>query len=60
MSKIRWHCLARYPAYRESLAAHHAEGSISLTFPSPYRLHAPTELAVTDSSVTVGAEAGPA
>ncbi len=45
---IRWHYLARYPAYRETLAVHHEEGSISLTFPSPYLLHAPTELAVTD------------
>ena len=44
---IRWHYLARYPAYRETLAVHHEEGSISLTFPSPYLLHAPTELAVT-------------
>ena len=26
---------------------HHDEGSISPTFPSPYLLHAPTELAVT-------------
>ncbi len=60
MSKIRWHCLARYPAYRESLAVHHTEGSISLTVPSPYRLHAPTELAVTDSSVTIGGEAASA
>jgi len=41
---IRWHYLARYPAYRETLAVHHEEGSIVLTFPSPYLLHAPTEL----------------
>ena len=44
---IRWHYLASYPAYRETLAVHHEEGSISLTFPSPYLLHAPTELTVT-------------
>jgi len=43
---IRWHYLARYPAYRETLAVHHEEGSIVFTFPSPYLLHAPTELAV--------------
>lgn len=41
---IRWHYLASYPAYRETLAVHHEEGTISLTFPSPYLLHAPTEL----------------
>jgi myo-inositol 2-dehydrogenase/D-chiro-inositol 1-dehydrogenase len=44
---IRWHYLASYPAYRETLAVHHEEGTISLTFPSPYLLHAPTELTVT-------------
>ena len=43
---IRWHYLDRYPAYRETLAMHDEEGSISLTFPSPYLLHAPTELTV--------------
>jgi myo-inositol 2-dehydrogenase/D-chiro-inositol 1-dehydrogenase len=45
---IRWHYLARYPAYRETLAVHHEEGSIALTFPSPYLLHTPTELTLSE------------
>jgi myo-inositol 2-dehydrogenase / D-chiro-inositol 1-dehydrogenase len=45
---IRWHYLARYPAYRETLAVHHEEGSIALTFPSPYLLHAPTKLSASE------------
>ena len=43
---IRWHYLARYPAYREEVRVHDDEGSVSLAFPSPYLLHAPTELTV--------------
>jgi myo-inositol 2-dehydrogenase/D-chiro-inositol 1-dehydrogenase len=38
----------RYPAFRETLALHHDEGSIALNFPSPYLLHAPTELTVSE------------
>jgi hypothetical protein len=49
---IGWHFLDRYPAYREEVRFHHAGGSVELTFPSPYRLHAPTILAVS----TGGAE----
>jgi len=41
---IRWHYLARYPAYREELTVHHEAGSVRLAFPSPYLLHAPTVL----------------
>ena len=40
--------LARYPAYRETLAVHHEEGSITLAFPSPYLLHAPTAPTLAD------------
>jgi len=43
---IGWHFLDRYPAFREDVRFHHPGGSIELTFPSPYRLHAPTILAV--------------
>jgi myo-inositol 2-dehydrogenase / D-chiro-inositol 1-dehydrogenase len=45
---LRWHYLDRYPAYREEIRLHHELGSIALAFPSPYLLHAPTVLTVTD------------
>ena len=45
---LRWHYLDRYPAYREEVRLHHEQGSIALTFPSPYLLNAPTVLTVTD------------
>lgn len=41
---IRWHYMADYPAYREHFRLHTLEGTIQLTFPSPYVLHAPTLL----------------
>ncbi|MBA2382485.1 MAG: Gfo/Idh/MocA family oxidoreductase [Chloroflexi bacterium] len=43
---IGWHFLDAYPAYREDVRFHRRGGSIELTFPSPYRLHQPTILAV--------------
>jgi len=43
---IGWHFLEDYPAYREDVRFHHVGGSIELTFPAPYRLHAPTRLTV--------------
>lgn len=43
---IRWHFLEDYPAYREEVRLHDERGSIALTFPSPYLLHAPTDLTV--------------
>ena len=43
---IGWHYLEDYPAYREDVRFHHVGGSVELTFPSPYRLHAPTILTV--------------
>jgi myo-inositol 2-dehydrogenase / D-chiro-inositol 1-dehydrogenase len=43
---IGWHYLEDYPAYREDVRFHHVGGSVELTFPSPYRLHAPTLLTV--------------
>jgi len=45
---IRWHFLPEYPDYRESVRLHFEDGSIELLFPSPYLLHAPTLLTVTD------------
>jgi len=49
---IRWHYLEGHPVYREEIRVHDEQGTVSLTFPSPYLLHAPTELAV------VGGDAG--
>lgn len=45
---IRWHYLDDYPVYREEVRVHDERGSLSLTFPSPYLLHAPTELTMVD------------
>ena len=45
---LRWHYLDRYPAYREEVRVHHEQGSVALVFPSPYLLHAPTVLTVTE------------
>ncbi|MEU6720008.1 Gfo/Idh/MocA family oxidoreductase [Nonomuraea sp. NPDC046802] len=41
---IRWHYLADYPAYRETVTIHHDKGSLELVFPSPYLMNAPTTL----------------
>ena len=43
---IRWHYLERYPAYREEVRIHDDAGTVALTFPAPYLLHAPTVLTV--------------
>lgn len=45
---IRWHFLERYPAYREEVRVHDEQGSVSVTFPAPYLLHAPTVLRVVE------------
>jgi len=45
---IRWHYLERYPAYREEVRVHDDAGTVALTFPAPYLLHAPTVLTVAD------------
>src|SRR5882757_10234778 len=47
---IRWHYLPDYPRYRETVRIHTEEGSYTLVFPSPYVLHAPTELTVTTAA----------
>lgn len=46
---IRWLNLPDYPAYRETVTLHHAQGSLELVFPSPYLLNAPTTLTVVDA-----------
>lgn len=46
---IRWHYLERYPAYREEVRVHDEAGTVALTFPAPYLLHAPTVLTVVDA-----------
>jgi myo-inositol 2-dehydrogenase / D-chiro-inositol 1-dehydrogenase len=45
---LAWHYLPDFPAYRETVRVVHGRGSLELVFPSPYLLHAPTELTVTD------------
>jgi len=46
---IRWHYLEGYPAYREEIRVHDELGTLTLTFPSPYLLHAPTDLTLVDA-----------
>jgi predicted dehydrogenase len=45
---IRWHFLPDYPAYREEVRVITEQSSIELEFPSPYLLHAPTDLRVAE------------
>jgi len=45
---IRWHFLPDYPAYREEVRVVTERCSIELEFPSPYLLHAPTDLRVAE------------
>jgi predicted dehydrogenase len=45
---IRWHFLPDYPAYREEVRVITEQASIELEFPSPYLLHAPTDLHVAE------------
>lgn len=52
---IRWHYLDRYPSYREEVHVHDRNGTVSLAFPAPYLLHAPTVLRVVEDG-GVGAE----
>ena len=41
-----WHLLPDYPSYREEVRIHGEYGSISLAFPAPYLMNAPTELEI--------------
>jgi predicted dehydrogenase len=45
---IRWHFLPDYPAYREEVRVITEKSSIEVEFPSPYLLHAPTDLRVAE------------
>ncbi len=45
---IRWHFLPDYPAYREEIRVVGELATVELEFPSPYLLHAPTELRVAE------------
>ncbi len=45
---IRWHFLPDYPAYREEVRVVTERASIEIEFPSPYLLHAPTDLHVAE------------
>ena len=51
---MQWHYLPDFPAYREEVRVHHERGFVSLVFPSPYWLHAPTRMVST--SLDGGAE----
>ena len=45
---IRWHFLPDYAAYREEVRIVYEAATIELEFPSPYLLHAPTRLRITE------------
>ena len=45
---IRWHFLPDYPAYREEVRVVTEQATIELEFPSPYLLHAPTDLRIAE------------
>ncbi|GIG87281.1 Gfo/Idh/MocA family protein [Plantactinospora endophytica] len=47
---IRWLHLPDYPGYRETVTVHHANGSLELVFPTPYRLDLPSTLTVRDGT----------
>ncbi|PSL02748.1 putative dehydrogenase [Haloactinopolyspora alba] len=48
-ARMSWHFLPDYPAYRETLTVHHASGSLSVTFGTPYLLNSPTTLEIVES-----------
>jgi myo-inositol 2-dehydrogenase/D-chiro-inositol 1-dehydrogenase len=45
---VRWHFLPDYAAYREEVRVVYDAATIELEFPSPYLLHAPTRLRITE------------
>lgn len=49
-ARLSWHYLEDYPAYRETVAVHHARGSLQVTFGAPYLLNAPTELELVEAA----------
>jgi myo-inositol 2-dehydrogenase/D-chiro-inositol 1-dehydrogenase len=46
---MRWHYIADYPTYDESVRIHTESGTYTLNFPIPYLMHAPTVLTVTSA-----------
>lgn len=57
---LAWHYLPDLPAYRETVRVVHGRGTVELVFPSPYLLHAPTELTVStldDATAPYGRDA---
>jgi predicted dehydrogenase len=46
---IHWHFLPDYPVYREEVRVVREGSTVELEFPSPYLLHAPTALRITET-----------
>lgn len=44
--QLGWHFIPEYPEYRETITVHHETGTMTLVFPTPYLLNAPTRLVV--------------
>ena len=45
---VRWHFMPDYPAYREEVRVVYQAATVELEFPSPYLMHAPTRLTITE------------
>jgi predicted dehydrogenase len=48
---VRWHFLPDYPVYREEVRVVYDTATVELEFPSPYLMHAPTRLRITELDV---------
>ncbi|MGH2735467.1 MAG: Gfo/Idh/MocA family protein, partial [Actinomycetota bacterium] len=53
-ASIRWHFLPERPAYREEVALHFEDGSLTIVFPSPFWMDAPTVLTSTERDGAIG------
>jgi myo-inositol 2-dehydrogenase/D-chiro-inositol 1-dehydrogenase len=53
-ASIRWHFLPDRPSYREEVSLHFDDGSLSIVFPSPYWMDAPTTLGVAERDGPAG------
>jgi myo-inositol 2-dehydrogenase / D-chiro-inositol 1-dehydrogenase len=53
-ASIRWHFLPDRPSYREEVSLHFDDGSLSIVFPSPYWMDAPTTLSVAERDGPAG------
>jgi predicted dehydrogenase len=47
-SRMSWHFLPEYPAYRETLTVYHGRGMMQVTFGTPYVLNAVTRLDIVE------------